>query len=86
MQKDKIQHFLGGLLIAIVVGLPFSALGMAWVLMGLLAATIAGVIKEALDYYRLKFRLGGTGWNWLDLGATVGGGFVGMVCVLIFLS
>jgi len=85
MQTDKLWHFVGGLLIALVVGLPFSILGMAWVLMGLLAALIAGIIKEAVDEYKKRTNRGGTGWDWLDLAATVGGGFVGMILEIILI-
>lgn len=77
MRRDLVQHFVGGALIAAMVALAFSRDidVLAAALVGLTAATAAGIAKEAL-------------WDrWLgrgvsdidDLYATIGGGAFGAV-------
>lgn len=77
--KDKKQHVLAGVLIALAVGLPaylesmnlFSGLWPA-IVGGLLAAGI----KEMCDY-----NTNGNKWDWYDFGATA----LGVLVVAVFI-
>ncbi len=69
--KDKIYHFVAGLLIAVVVGFaidPITAIGLA---------IAAGIFKECYDDYRYG------GFDWKDMVATWIGGFVGLGLVTL---
>jgi uncharacterized protein YfiM (DUF2279 family) len=70
VQKDKIQHFVGGSLISLVATSAAQQAGWkhprAW---GIGAAVGVGLLKELADS-----RKGGTGFDPADLGATALGG------------
>ena len=77
--KDKKYHFLAGLLVAALVGLPcylesinlFAGLWAA-----LTSGIIAGGVKEWCD-----MRTEGNRWNWWDFGCTV----IGAVLVALLI-
>lgn len=68
--KDKLLHFLAGLLIAYFVGL----LNPLW---GLGAAIVAGCTKELYDAFTSTNKA-----EWLDLVASAVGGAVGMMMAI----
>ena len=69
--NDKLIHFLGGLVIALLAGLFLDA----WI--GLAAAVVVGIGKELVD--RMGF---GTVDKW-DAVATIVGGLLGFILILI---
>lgn len=90
--RDKVLHFLAGLVISFLVSLSF-VMTVGWgVLMGIPLAAAAGIAKEGLKDSGYLLRLWPTGPGWLvdpgevdimDLAATIVGGTVGPVFVML---
>lgn len=72
--RDKLLHFIAGMLITALVAVVFARFAP----LAVTVAVLAGFAKEAYDEYSYG------GWDWKDLFATVLGGVV--MQVLIFLS
>lgn len=66
MPKDKILHIIAGFVLALPFGLLHAPV------VGFLAATVAGVAKEAWDDFSKR----GTS-DWVDTVATIAGGLAG---------
>ena len=74
LPADKRLHFVAGFVIAAFFGL---ALGMDWVIV---PAVFAAFIKEFFDQWTSPT---GEGWDWLDFLATILGGVLAQLFVLI---
>ena len=71
--SDKMLHFIAGLMIVAVTAIIFPCAANYAVV----SAIIAGFFKEAID----KFDYGG--WSWRDIAATVIGGVVMQIIILV---
>ena len=71
--SDKMLHFIAGLMIVAVTAIIFPCAANYAVVSGI----IAGVVKEAIA----KFDYGG--WRWRDIAATVIGGVVMQIIILV---
>lgn len=74
MPKDKWLHLIAGVLVALIGGLLFDPLT------GFALATIIGAGKEIHDYLRPERNTP----EFMDFIATVGGGTLGALLLLIF--
>ena len=72
MQRDKVQHFIAGAVIACILSLGFNPL------VGFAAGVFAGAAKEIRD----KFTAGATA-DWLDFVATAGGAAIAALLIQI---
>lgn len=70
--KDKLLHFVMGLLIA-----AFCALTLKWGLWSIIPAIVFGILKELFDWWTTKTV------EWWDFGATAIGGAVIFLFILI---
>lgn len=68
---DKVLHFVGCLVIALVVGYLLVAL------VGLIVSVLVGVIKEVYDS-----RSNGTSFDWRDLTASATGALAGYIIII----
>ena len=69
--KDKKLHFVAGYVTAVSIGVLFEPI------LGMAAATLAGVLKECYDYYDYGL------YDEKDMFATWGGGLVGYGVALL---
>ena len=85
--RDKILHFIGGLLIAFVIGVysPFIGVGVA-LLVGLFKEYVkdSGLLGKWLPSAPEWIKASGT-VDWKDLAATALGGYLGALAALIIL-
>lgn len=78
LAKDKIFHLVAGVVVALIVGTIFKN-----PLAGLIGGCLAGVVKEAWDYYRNKKEPGSATVDKLDALWTFGGAAVGGIMVAL---
>lgn len=84
MEMDKILHFVAGIVICITIAFVMmyttqNATPLASAACGLIAACLAGLGKEAFDWFR------NTMFDVRDLLATALGGLLGAVCSLLLM-
>jgi uncharacterized protein involved in cysteine biosynthesis len=75
--RDKVYHFVAGLLIALIVGFIFGTT------VGFMAAVVAGIGKEVFDHYKNKKEPGTATVDVLDAVVTILGGVVGSVFIQV---